>query len=135
MAEDYGRPEFVRQEGKLLVQDRLNPGRPELTQSYSDGAALAYFYMAEIYKNNYAQYDSAYANYLRVRNQSARSIMVDSAQSRADNIIELLSLAEVVKKQEFALKNKGKAYDSNLDLDLEKIDDGAQHDGAKEEEE
>ncbi|MCI0514388.1 tetratricopeptide repeat protein [candidate division KSB1 bacterium] len=114
-----------------IIQDRLNPGRPELTQSYSDGAALAYFYMAEIYKNNYAQYDSAYANYLRVRNQSARSIMVDSAQSRADNIIELLSLAEVVKKQEFALKNKDKAYDSNLDLDLEKMDESTMDDSTR----
>ncbi len=88
----------------------------------TDGAARAYYYLAEIYKNNYAQYDSAYANYSRVREQFSQSIMADSAKNKMEAIVELLSLMEVVKKQEYQVKY-GKRYVSDYEVGLENVDE------------
>ena len=96
----------------------------------TEGAARAYYYLAEINKTDYAEYDSAYAYYLRVREQNSRSMMVDSANAKADDIIEFLSLVEVVKQQENIKFNKNYRsdydfYDANLDMTM--MDDSTRY--------
>jgi TolA-binding protein len=98
--------------------------------SRTDGSARAYYYLAEIYKNNYAKYDSAYANYSRVSQQFSQSIMADSAKKKMEAIVELLSLMEVVKKQEYQFKY-GKRYVSDYEVGLENVDESKLDDATR----
>lgn len=81
----------------------------------TEAAAEAYYYLGNTYEINYMDYDSAYANYDRVQSQSRRTTVLDSAKSRMQNIVDLLSLIEVIKTKE-----TGQA--SNFDFDYEDDD-------------
>lgn len=84
----------------------------------TEGSARAYYHLAEIYRNDFAMYDSAYVNYIRVKDENRNSVMTDSANAKADGIVKLMALIEVVKKQEFERSGKGTYYNADLDIDV-----------------
>lgn len=96
----------------------------------TEGAARANYYLGKIYEADFALYDSAYVNYMRVKNQNRTSLMADSATTRADAIVQLLGLIEVVKKQTAEQNNQAK-YQSDFDLDEDKVDESALDDSTR----
>ena len=78
----------------------------------TEASARAYYNLGKIYEINYVDYDSAYANYDRVQSQYRRATVSDTAQLRMNDIVDLLSLIEVIKVQETGKR-------SNLEFDYE----------------
>jgi TolA-binding protein len=91
----------------------------------TEGAARAHYYLGQIYETDYALYDSAYANFMRVKNHNRTSLMADSATAKADAIVQLLGLIEVVKKQTAEKNDRSGKYNSDFDLDVDKVDESA----------
>ncbi|MCK5738432.1 tetratricopeptide repeat protein [bacterium] len=93
----------------------------------TEGAAQAYYYLAELYKKEFAEYDSAYVNYGRVKKASRYSVMADSSEKQQDAIIQLLGLVEIVKRQEEAISGRVSSandFDSFMgDVDESLLDD------------
>ncbi|MBN1351971.1 tetratricopeptide repeat protein [candidate division KSB1 bacterium] len=65
----------------------------------TEAAAKAYYHLGRIYEYNYGDYDSAYANYDKAKTQYRNTAVVDTANLRMEDIVELLSLKEVIKMQ------------------------------------
>lgn len=97
----------------------------------TEGAARACYYLGRIYETDYALYDSAYANYMRVKNHNRTSVMVDSANAKAEAIVQLLGLKEIVKKQTAELNNEVGSYYSEFDLDVEQVDESMLDDSTR----